>query len=39
MLFLLSKQNLNPPLGTFDTLTIIENELKMKKLCAPPPKK
>jgi len=34
-LFLVFKHNLNPPLDASDTLTIVENKLKMRKLQPP----
>ncbi len=35
LLFLVSKQNLNLPIGTFGTLKIIKNGVELKKLRPP----
>jgi len=34
-LFLVSKQNLTPPIGTFGALKIIKNKLELRKLQPP----
>jgi hypothetical protein len=32
LLFLVSKQNLNPPIGAFGALKIVKNRLELRKL-------